>query len=423
MTPRQLVSRMRVRTFDYVPFLSTYIYTLTPREKPGVGTMCVDKHGNMYFDPEFVTTLTLDSGAYVIAHESLHLVLRHHARSRELYGESPTELQQFVANVAADLVVEQALACMRRFRPANAIHLGCNVEKIGMTLDFPDGLRQEEYYRLIMDTLQDKADKQQGQGGQDGDDKQQEQGKGDGEDDPIAGGSCADGVPRDYEDTPDGSWEAFGEHQAAASAEKAISELEKSQPGSVPGCIKEAVGCVLRVKRDPWKELRAAVATSVSSPVGGRQASYRRLPRKYIPGPVLRKGYKRTAPKAVVILDTSYSMLDNDIKDMAIACIASGLRKLARFKVIAGDTEIHSRKQVTNIRQIEWVGGGGTAMDRLVQEVDESEQPDSIVIVTDCETRWPDRATHARLVVASTSADEHYLSQVPSWARLVTLVD
>lgn len=407
MSSRQLVAKMRVRTFDYLPYLGTYVYSLKPQAREGLGTLAVDRHANMYYDPAYIASISLDSGAYAVAHETLHVVLQHHRRARELYGTAPSELLQYAMNVAADLVVEQALACMREHRPPNTIYLGGRSEKLGISLDFPPGLTMEDYYRLITDRMPEGGGGES-EGAESGD---------------LDGGSCADGVDRDYEDEPDGAWEAFGETQAAGMADKAIAEAEKSSPGSVPECVKHAVGCKVRVVRDPWAELRAAVATSVASPVGGRDQTYRRLPRKQALGPIRLRGYQTTAPKAVVILDTSYSMLDESTKDKALSCIAAGLRKLARFKVIAGDTEVHSRKHVSNLKQVEWVGGGGTAMDRVIADVDRKDQPDSIIVVTDCETRWPERATRARLVVASTSSNPYWLGAVPTWARTITLAD
>lgn len=420
MTPRQRIAKMRVATFEYIPYLSTYVYSLVPVPKEGLGTMAVDRHANMYFDPEYVSTLGIDAGAYVVAHETLHIVLRHHARAVEIYGTHPTDDQQYAMNVAADLVVEQALSCMRWLRPENALYLGCDCTRLGITLDFPPGLRMEEYYALIQQAVAD----QPGQSGSTTGDEGNESQAGDEGGEPQPGGSCADGVTREYEDGSDGSWEAFGESQAAEQAAAAIEKAEQDQPGSVPGSVREAIKSSTVRVRDPWGELRAAVATSVSSPVGGRQQTYRRLSRKQMPtSPIRLRGYTTTAPNAVVILDTSGSMLDGEMQDRALACIAAGLRKLSRFKVIAGDMEVRSRKSVSSVSNIEWVGGGGTDMSRLIEDVDASDKPDSIVIVTDCETGWPSRQTHARLVIASTSSHEYWTRRAPKWARLVTLAD
>lgn len=431
--PRKLLADMRVGTFEYVPYLASYIYAMKEHEKPGIQTMSVDQHGNMYWDPKFVASISKQVGSYCVVHEVLHLIFKHHERAIAMLGSKPSKQQQLVSNIAADLVIEQALSMMRHLRPEGAIHLNQFVPQLDMTLDFPPDLRYEEYYRLIMERL--KGDEQEQEGQQPQSSPQQGDDDGDGQGDsqpqqdsqpsgkpcsPESGGSCADGQPRPYEEPSDGEWEAFGEDIAAEMAEKAIEQYEKSK-GDVPGVIKRAISSKLRPVVDPWSQLRSAVATSVAAPVGGRESTYRRVSRKQHPDMMRLRGSYYTQPSAVVVLDTSGSMCNGDDQAKALSCIAAGLRKLARFKVICGDTRIASRKDVASIKQIDWAGGGGTDMAAILERVDKEDRPDSIVLVTDCETGWPARATRARVVVACTNADDRAFNQVPQWCRKVRL--
>ncbi len=442
--PRKLLADMRVGTFEFVPYLASYIYAMKEHEKPGIKTMSVDQHGNMYWDPVFVSSITKQQGSYCVVHEVLHLIFKHHDRAKLLIGQRPTEQQKLVSNIAADLVIEQALAMMRKLRPDGAIHLGQFVPDLGFKLDFQPDLRYEEYYRLIMERLesdeqeqgggqQQKSDGQDGEQGDESGDSSDGDGQGEAESEgqpsteadgkpcsPRSGGSCADGQPRPYEEQSDGEWESFGEDIAAEMAEKAIEQYEK-QRGTVPGSIKQAIGVKLRPVSDPWQQLRSAVATSVSAPVGGRESTYRRVSRKQHPTMMRLRGHTYTQPSAVVVLDTSGSMCNPDDQAKALSCIASGLRKLARFKVICGDTRITNRKDVRSIKQIEWTGGGGTDMAAILERVDREDKPDSIVLVTDAETGWPGRATRARVVVAVTSSCEHTINNIPKWCRVVRL--
>ena len=107
MTPRQLLGQARVHTFEYVPYLASYIYSLREQETPGIGTAAVDDAGNLYWDPAFVTQVGKEQTAYLVAHEVLHLIFDHHARSKDIIGQTPSEFQRFVCNVAGDLVIEQ----------------------------------------------------------------------------------------------------------------------------------------------------------------------------------------------------------------------------------------------------------------------------------------------------------------------------
>ena len=462
-----------------MPYLASWVYSLREQETPGIGTAAVDMSGNLYWDPDFIMQLSEDEGAYLVLHETLHGVYDHHSRAREIIGEHPDEFKRFVCNVAGDLVIEQTLHMMRHLRPDGAIHLGCNVEAWGFSLDFPENKSMQEYYRLIMERLKQQQQKQQQspqqqQGGDDGDEEQSGQmgsgddddrqssphGKGqpggtDADDDgteadgseapssggagspssgqgktpqkpgaPGTGGSCADGQPRPYEIESDGSWETYAGDMAAARTEQAIAEFEKSNPGKVPGTLKEALNCKLRPQPDPFDQLRSAVCTSVASPVGGRDFSHRRRSRKQPPDdnvPLLH-GRITVQPHAVVIVDTSGSMMGSETKAKALSVIGQGIRKLSRVKVFCADTHVRSNNMVATTKTFEWCGGGGTSMARAIEEVDKSDKPDSIILVTDAETDWPQRQPHARVVVAYTGRPgNHWHQSIPRWCRTIAL--
>jgi predicted metal-dependent peptidase len=484
MTPRQLLGQARVHTFEYVPYLASYIYSLREQETPGIGTAAVDEAGNLYWCPKFVAEIGKEQTAYLVAHEALHLVYDHHSRSREIIGEHPDEFNKYVCNVAGDLVIEQTLHMMRHLRPAGAVYLGCEIASWGIKLDFPENKSMQEYYRLILEKLKGRPQQQpdstpqqqessngsddssdgsgDGTGDDDGEgtddnadgqpDGQSDGGQGEGEQDdgsqdtppsgagspasgkgeaspqpgaPGTGGSCADGQPRPYEIADDGSWETWGNDMAAAKAEEAIAEYEQQHGiGSVPGGIKQALNCKLRPQPDPFDQLRSAVCSSVASPVGGRDFSHRRRSRKQPPGdndPLLH-GRITVQPHAVVIVDTSGSMMNKDTMARALAVVGQGIRKLSRVKVFCADTHVRSHASVATTKTFDWCGGGGTNMARAIEEVDRTDRPDSIILITDAETGWPDKKPHARVVVAYTgSVGSSWHTRIPSWCRTVAL--
>jgi hypothetical protein len=444
MSPRQKLAAGRVRTFEYVPYLASYIYGLKQREAKGSGTCGISQDGVIYWDPVFVMGLSIDTLAYVVLHEALHLIFRHHARARDVYGDQPQHLPRLAMNIAGDLVIEQTLEFMRPLRPDGAIYLGCECPALGVTLDFPPNLDMVAYYRLIMDLLESPPDKLEdgtGQGGQCQPADQRSPGRGrtdprsqstDGKEgaahapstkraicSPGSGGSSCDGVPRDYE-TEDDSWQAFGELVAAGTMDAAIAKHEAIHPGSVPGVLKEAVRHVLRPQPDPFDQLRSVVASNVAAPLGGRMPTYRRLCRKQPAGMCRLRGQLSTAASAVVIVDTSGSMDDRETKEQALQVIASGLRKLQSVKVVCADTEIRSSSRLRDVTNFTWEGGGGTDMAAVLSEVDHKDRPDSIVLITDAATRWPSMATRARVVVALT-CDSSYRQLIPGWCRTVPL--
>lgn len=444
MSPRQRLAAGRVRTFEYAPYLASYIYGLKQQESKGSGTCGISKDGVIYWDPVFVMGLSVDTLAYVVLHEALHLIFRHHARAREVYGDQPPQLARTVMNIAGDLVIEQTLGFMGSLRPAGAIYLGCDCPQLEMTLDFPPNLDMIAYYRLIMDRLQSPGERP-GDGsrgeGQCGPGERPSPGSGspekrrqetDGKEGsahrpsiprvvcaPGSGGSASDGVQRDHE-TADDSWEAFGELVAAAAMEEAIGKQEAIHPGSVPGVLKEAIRHFLRPQPDPFEQLRSTVASSTAAPLGGRMPTYRRLCRKQPAGLCRLRGQLSTAASAVVVVDTSGSMNDRDTKERALQVIAEGLRKLRSVKVVCADTEIRNSARLRDVSTFVWEGGGGTDMATVLEEVDQRDRPDSIVLITDAATRWPSSQTRARVIVALT-CESCYRQQIPGWCKTVPL--
>ena len=450
MTPRDKLAAGRIRTFDYCPYLASYVYSLKQQEVKGTGTCGISKDGVLHWDPAFIESLDVDTLAYVILHEALHLIFRHHARANEVYGETPDPKDQFIMNVAGDLVIEQTLAFMRPLRPPSAVHVGAECPQLGISLDYPENLDMLDYYGRIQADI-----RQQGKQPSDGDGQQQEKSEDtpDGNEAgggsqvskkspqnqsgkkgaankpngraaacaPGSGGSAADGVRRQSE-KPDESWATFQESLSASKLEDAIEKHESSNPGSVPGSLKESIKTFLRPQPDPFEQLRSSVATATASPLGGRMATYRRMSRKQ-PADLCRlRGQLTTQASAVVIVDTSGSMGDRETKERALDVIARGLRKLRSVKVGCADTHIRSSIKLQNIDNFEWVGGGGTSMDVAIEEVDKTDKPDSIVLITDAQTDWPARQPRARVIVALTHPDGYWRDRIPAWCKTVSLV-
>lgn len=211
---------------------------------------------------------------------------------------------------------------------------------------------------------------------------------------------------------------------AATKAQEAIAQHERTHPGTVPGNIKAAIRQKLRPQPDPFDQLRSAVCTSVASPIGGRDFSRRRRSRKQPPDdnvPLLH-GRITVQPHAVVIVDTSASMLTAETMARALSVIGQGLRKLSRVKVFCADTAVRSHSLVATTRRFEWYGGGGTDMTSVLKEVESKEKPDSIILVTDGETYWPTKKPRARVVVAYTGTlDSQWFPHIPKWCRTVVL--
>jgi len=253
-------------------------------------------------------------------------------------------------------------------------------------------------------------DAEDGDGGESGSESEGGDSPDDGGDaEPVEGegGSCADGRSRSYELPPDPAWEDR-QYTMTQDRERKCEEIGW---GNVPGEIRVALNARLRPQPDPFDMLRACVMRAVASPVGVPEHTYRRLSRRQTEDGIRLKGVRLTTPNAVVVVDTSGSMSDTETKAKCLAVVAQGLRRLRSFKVICGDTRVQSSKHVSACTQVEWSGGGGTSMKRVLEQVDNDDRPDAIVLITDGYTDWPDRL-RARLVVAMTTDRPS-----PAWAK------
>jgi predicted metal-dependent peptidase len=411
--------------------------------------MAVDKFGRLYYDPTFVAYITSECGSFTILHEALHVVFDHAAMAERIVGKNGTPTQYKAWNFAVDMVVNGVLREFIRHAPDGII----TAERFGL----PPKLTAIEYYHLLLQANeqaqqqqeQENQDEQDEQAGDDSDGEDEGSGESEGEDggdgsgedeesgdagdteadddggsegddsegeggEEVAdhqgdGGSCSDGKPRDYELPADDSWEDR-EFSMATDLEN---KCESTGWGNVPGAIRKALGNKLRPQPDPFDCLRAACARAVSSPVGAPDYTYRRISRRQVEGQPRLKGVQKLTPNAVIVLDTSGSMLDAETEAKALTVVASGLRRLRSVRVIGGDTNITSNKQVSSLKQLEWLGGGGTSMKTVLEAVDKEHRPDAIVLITDGETDWPERL-RAKLVVALTQP-----MPAPSWATAV----
>lgn len=144
--------------------------------KPGMRTMAVgikDGRCALYYDPEFVATLDVNTALFVLEHEMLHLVLDHIPRYLELLAAQRTEIDKkkaaAVCNIAMDCSIN-TLEPMRKhagFEPIEKLLLDriaaehpdeppdpkngmCLPEKFGMPLEGSF----EMYQRLLMSKVE-----------------------------------------------------------------------------------------------------------------------------------------------------------------------------------------------------------------------------------------------------------------------------
>jgi len=103
MEPEQFITQIRLMTHKFRPYLARLIYSMPLHPRPGIGTLAVDKQGRCYYDPAYLSTLTVEQGAYILVHEALHVLLRHAHQMQALLHGSTDPFRRF--------------CCERRHRP------------------------------------------------------------------------------------------------------------------------------------------------------------------------------------------------------------------------------------------------------------------------------------------------------------------
>jgi predicted metal-dependent peptidase len=159
VSPAELVSHFRMMSHQYFPYLSPYVYSLVPVERPGLGTMAVDMQGRMYYDPAFCEKVTLNQGAYVVLHEAWHLILRHCHRAEDIIGKSPTAMERRWYNIAVDLVVWELMEAIAEHAPPGGVTWE------GMKAKYPRLQRNmlpAEIYAIIREEFESKEPEQGG---------------------------------------------------------------------------------------------------------------------------------------------------------------------------------------------------------------------------------------------------------------------
>lgn len=234
---------------------------------------------------------------------------------------------------------------------------------------------------------------------------------------PADAGSNSDGEPKEWEEEPTLA-DISSLEKRLREAETALDDMEPSL-GSGAGQIREALKARLRPLPDPFDQLKHVVSKSIASPVGMPNMTYRKWPRRTLPGKARLRGVEKLQPEAVVLLDTSGSMLQCSVKEKALAIIAKGISRLQNPRIVCCDGAIQSARRVCNMSHFTWDGGGGTDMAAGLVHVDEKYEPDTIVIITDGITDWPRKPTRAKVVCALCRPE--WAARIPKWITVVHL--
>ncbi len=358
----------------------------------------------VYYRPAFADLPLAEQTAWV-AHEVLHVALRHAQRYLELHarlGDADVEL----FNICADAIVNSTLAHLAWLTlPANAVRLE---QLLVRTLAIEQPAEQallawdvERLYRAV-DDRRPMLGRPSGAKRRAADARGAHR-EGDG---PRAAHTRELGAAADADLLPDADTQ--GPPEAEAEAAREWSErLLRAHAGDGPHSMLRALIADLPRTRTPWEQvLRTRLARGLAQQPGvswsrpsrsyianqGRGGAGRRMP--WEPG----RAASRAAPRLAVIVDVSGSIEDGLMERFAREVESITRRMESRLVVVIGDDQVRRVAEFgpgeSDLASTPFEGGGGTDFTPLLEEADRH-LPDIGVVLTDLDgparfrPRWP----------------------------------
>jgi len=381
--------------------------------------VATDGHRLLY-SPAFAT-LPLPEQAGWVAHEVLHIALRHAQRFlalQSLVGD--VDLPLF--NLCADAIVNSTLSHLAWLAlPKDAVQLDTLLAST-LAIDQPleRALLEWDVERLYREI----DDRRPARGGGRAEDRSGAQGDGSNgtrqprrEDGPRAARARALAARTPPDLQPDSGTRDAPEAEAGQAREW-CERLLRAHAGDGAFSMLRTLGADLPRTRTPWQQVlrtqlaraltpRPAVAWSrpARSYIAnqGRNAAGHRMP--WEPG----VGMARRVPRLAVVVDVSGSIDDALMERFAREIDALTRRLEAGLVLVIGDDRVrelrHCQPGQSGLRELAFTGGGGTDFTPLLQAAD-THHPDIGVVLTDLDgparfkPRWP-------VVWAVPEADAH----------------
>lgn len=381
------------------PFFGDLLAFLRKKSSRDTQTFKVDGE-TIFYNPDFVDTLSIPETKGVLAHETLHVALTHHLRRKHRDPQ--------LWNQAGDYVVNSILDGAGFTLPDDALR----------NPSF-NGMSAEEVYRILEEMSQNNDgnsdrdgdnQQQQGQGGDgqggggqsqggqgdgQGGSGQSQDGEGDGEGNqppPLSTGDFTDGTSSEEERTKQ---EADWHVRATQAAQAARSQ------GKLPGQLQELVDEIIKPKVS-WKSTLRDFVSTIAQDGYTMMPPNRRLRALGINLPSRRS---QSLGHVVIGVDTSGSVSSEELKQFQ-AEINSVLEEHpeAKATVIQCDWDIQDIQEYESADlpiKMSYKGRGGTRFSPVFEAVDEmNDRPDCLVYLTDLGSSFPDQPEYPTLWVS-----------------------
>lgn len=389
----------RLVAAEWQPYLMHALFAASPVALEGLGTFMVDAAWRLYMDPARLIGAArweTPHAAGVLLHEVGHLLRDHAGRA----GQLPSPVHRLAWNLAGDAEINDDLLAAKvplPGRPVTPQALGCQ-----------DGELAETYYAVLA-ALPDLPD----DGGT---------GCGSGSGYPAAPGELPAGV--DAGQGAGGPLDAAEADLVRRRVAQAVKDaMGGAGRGSVPAGMDRWASGVLAPPVIGWgRLLRSAIRRGLADKAGRIDYTYRRPSRRQVPG-IVRPAMRAPRLRASVVVDTSGSMGQDDL-DAAMSEIGGVLRSSGvdrdGLRLVCCDAAAARSVTVRSLGGVRLVGGGGTDM-RVGIAAAEADRPapDVVIVLTDGETPWPDRAGRAGLICGIIARRPPAQGSTPAWARTV----
>lgn len=397
------IFKVRYNLVNSHPYYSTLVFSLIPVDVGDkIPTIAVDEHMRLYFNPKILSH-DMDELKAIFIHELKHVMNGHFLR----FGSR----DRFQANIAGDL----AINCEIRGEGLKLPNYVVYPEQF----NFPPNLTMEEYYEL----LNKKKEEEEKTG------SSSKSGKGDKEPKTGSGrcGSCGGNKEefevgdKDANGEPINKIDEFTREAILRDTAQKIQEHARSA-GNVPGNLQRWAKDRLKEKVN-WKhELRTQISNCVNYTTGIVDFTRSKTNRRQSAfGRIIIPAFHSPVPNVGIIMDTSGSMDES--------CLAQGLAEInavlkvfkTNITVMSYDTELANEQKVFNSNNIVLKGGGGTAMDKAIEEAAQKKPRfDFLILITDGETAWPQKPIETPKVITVLIRKPYYGEEnIPSWMKVI----
>jgi predicted metal-dependent peptidase len=379
------------------PFFGTLLFRLGARARSSIATMATDGV-SLYFNPEFVDSLSSAELIGVLAHETMHPALQHHTR------RGGREAKRW--NMACDYAINPLLVDAGLTLPKNVLlddrFRGMSAERIYNLLDAEAG-----------EEKQNSSDDESQKGGESQSNDHSSSGNAGDADSPMAPqtpggiGQVLD-APEPDDDGGQSVEEQARDWQIAVEQAENVAKLA----GKMPMGAKRSVEASKAAQVD-WRELlRRAWSETIPADYSWIRPNRRHVwTGLYLPGVVC-----EGVGEICIAVDCSGSIHDRQLGlfETEIRSILAG-QQPRLVHVLYFDTEVQKYEtfQASQLIKLTPVGGGGTDFRPCFEWLEERGiQPQTMVFLTDLCGAFPEKVPPYPVLWASTETRQAPFGQV-----------